>query len=118
MTYLLTIPLLPPSLNAWTSCHWAKRKRIKDEWTHAIWALTNEQRIPPMERVHLEAVLFFATNRRRDVDNYVVVYKIAQDSLVRIGMIPDDSQDHVSITPPILEVDSDNPRTELTINST
>jgi len=115
MNFILDIPLLPPSLNAWISCHWAKRKRIKDEWTNAIWALVNEQHIPPMDKVHLEATLYFATKRTRDVDNYVVIYKIAQDSLVRIGFIPDDSTDHVSISPPVLEVDPDHPRTELII---
>jgi len=113
--YTLTIPLLPPSLNAWQSCHWAKRKRIKDEWCNAVWALCNESRIPPMERIHLEAVLFFATKRKRDTDNYVITYKIVQDCLVRIGMIPDDNTDHVSISPPILDVDSSSPRTVLTI---
>ena len=114
--YTLDIPLLPPSLNAWQSCHWAKRKRIKDEWCNAVWALCNEQRIPPMERIHLSAVLLFATKRKRDADNFEsTLKKITQDVLVRIGTIPDDTPDHVSWGKIELGTDAKLPRTILVI---
>jgi hypothetical protein len=116
MTTILNIPLVPPSLNTWQTVHWAKRKRIKDEWANAIWALCNESRVPPMDKVHLSAVLLFATNRKRDADNFEsTLKKITQDSLVRIGIIPDDTPECVSWGKITLDIDKTFPRVALTL---
>lgn len=118
MKWTISIPLKPPSLNLWVHLHWRTRKDIMDEWAKAIWALCNEQHIPRMERIKLDATVYFKDNRRRDYDNYGTVFKLTLDSLKRIGIIPDDNTAHVERPIlPELEVDHDNPRTEVTITN-
>jgi len=105
-----------PSLNTFLRIHWAERKRIKDEFTHCVWALANESRIPPMKCICISATLYHSTKRKRDLDNFeATLKKVTQDSLVRIGLIPDDTPEHVSWGEIVFGIDKDSPRIELVI---
>ena len=118
MDYELNIPYTPPSLNIWHHLHWAQRLRFQREWTEAIWALCNEPRVPPMDKVHLSATIYFKENRRRDHDNFEsTLKKMAQDALVKIGIISDDTSAYVEWGAINLSVDKHNPRTELVMVS-
>lgn len=97
--YVCTIPALPPSLNEWSRMHWAYRRRLKDDFQQQLWAVLNEKgnRCPRgLERIEVRAVLTFPEKRRRDADNFgAVLWKWACDVLVREGVIPDDTPEHV-----------------------
>lgn len=114
--YTLVIPMTLPSLNTFLRIHWAERKRIKDEFTHCVWALCNEQRLPPVDCVHIDAAIYHSVKRKRDADNQeATLKKVAQDSLVRIGIIPDDTPEHVSWGEITLDIDKTFPRVVLTL---
>ena len=69
-----------------------------------------------MEKVHLSATIYFKVNRKRDLDNHeATLKKVAQDSLVRLGMIPDDTPEHVSWGEVELAIDKAFPRVALTL---
>ena len=87
-----------------------------DTWCYAIWAKVNEARVPPMGKCKLLATIYYKENRKRDLDNAEYgLKKITQDCLVRMGLIPDDTPDHVTWGAVALETDKGNPRTEITI---
>ena len=114
-TYTLDIPLVPPSLNVYTRMHWSKRNSLQFDWDLAVMVLCHEAEVKSLEKIHLNATIYFKTNRRRDVDNQITVYKLAQDSLIKAGVIPDDHAGVVSWSAPLLSVDKESPRTVLTI---
>ena len=116
-TWLLQIPMTPYSANHLLRCHWTERKKIMDLWCYAIWARVNEARIPPQNAVMLEATIYFKDKRKRDLDNFAFsLQKITQDCLQRIGIIPDDTPDHVTWGKVSLDSDKGNPRTEILIS--
>jgi len=116
MKWTLEIPYIPPSLNIWSRLHWAARKRVKDKWCDFIWALCNENRVHPVEKVHLSATIYFPQSRRRDPDNYTATtYKIICDCLVRIGILKDDSYEYVTFTP--VKFEKGGSKTVLTIEA-
>ena len=113
--YVLNIPYVPVSENSKTWRTWYLRYRYNLEIKDAVYWLCREQAIPPLESIHLTAIVYFATRRRRDQDDFTSpLYKPINDGLVMAGIIPDDDQDHISIIPPILSV-GQSPRIELTI---
>ena len=108
--------MTPPSTNVLLRNHWAVRKRLIDEWHTAVWALANEVRLPPQNVVTVEATIYFRDKRKRDKQNYITsVDKLVLDGLVRCGILPDDDPEHVKSFAVGFEVDSQKPRTEITI---
>jgi predicted transcriptional regulator YdeE len=75
------------------------------------------QKLPKMERISINYTLYPATKRRTDIGNVVsVVKKFFEDSLVELGIIPDDDYTHiVKSTEQFGCVDKDNPRVEIEI---
>ena len=93
------IPMKLPSYNQWTNVHWAKRKRMKDEWEQYFFALLVQRNVkdelqPP---IRIDIVAAFKDARRRDIDNFssCPALKGIQDALVHAGVIPDDSTRYV-----------------------
>lgn len=114
----LVIPALPPSLNRLLNMHWAKRGRIKEEWSRLVWAAYMEKygdwtMVPPHEHGCRNVLLeyYFRTNRRRDADNY---QKIILDALVANGLLVDDSPEWVAVHVRFF-VNRERPRTEIKI---
>ena len=105
--YTLEIPLTPPSINVYQHWHWAKKRKVKAEWTEMIWALLNEKgNVCPsrLSHVNVETVITFAIGRRRDAQNYgAVLYKFLGDALTASGIIKDDTSDYIRYAEPTLE---------------
>jgi hypothetical protein len=78
--------------------------RLRDEWKAMVWALVNEHgNVAPrgIERATLRAVLFVATNRRRDHDNYhMPLWKWVQDALVDNRVLVRDDHERLIALPP------------------
>ena len=100
-------PVRPVSVNETASLHWAARKRKLDPWDAAVreaWETVDGSAIVGSPaRVHV--TLAFPEHRRRDPHNYTgtVVKKIV-DTLVRLGVWPDDTPDYVYVDEPTLVV--------------
>ena len=68
--------------------------------------------IPPVTIVYT----FYEPNKRRDKDNISgFFHKVFQDSLVKSGLLPDDSWDFISGFHDYFEVDRGEPRIEIKI---
>jgi hypothetical protein len=102
--YVFTIPALPPSFNDWKGWPEGKKMRLRDEWKSMVLALVREKgNVAPrgIERATLRAVLFFATNRRRDHDNYhMPLWKWTQDQLVDSKVLVRDDHERLIAMPP------------------
>ena len=87
------LPLLPPSLNAWQSMHWAERQRIKNDWISYVHGLAVRDHLPkPASWVACSAELRFRKGAHRDLSNYqAVLWKVLPDALVRCGVLTDDT---------------------------
>lgn len=74
-------------------------------------------KLKPMTKIAVEYVLFPASRRRIDLGNPLsITEKFFLDALVELGKIPDDDYNHVVASfHRFGEVDSKNPRVEITI---
>ena len=109
----ITIPnKTHPSLNTWTNWHWAKKNRIKKAWEEEIYYLSVKHGQPELKKSIVDITYYFRTNRRRDRDNYSP--KFILDWLVKAGLIADDDDKSLYLSWN-LEVDKENPRTEIEI---
>lgn len=106
------------SINTWMIMRRAMMNALKQRWKDFIRWFVDEQGYANLhiEKCEVHQVIYYATNRRHDVDNSVP--KFVLDGLVDGGMIVDDDMRH--IVKLVLEcgVDTDHPRTELYIRIT
>lgn len=112
----LIIPLTPSSLNKWQRAHWAKRRRIQDEWDNQVAVelvkSINVVRLRPlMEKAKIGIKYYFRTKHKRDKDNYTP--KVIMDCL-KGRVVVDDSSDRVDVDWELL-FDKNQPRTEILI---
>lgn len=61
-------------------------------------------------------ITWYEPNKRRDVDNITFAAKFILDSLVKSGILENDSQKYVNKISHDVQVDRDNPRIEILIN--
>jgi Holliday junction resolvase RusA-like endonuclease len=75
---------------------YAAKRDAKDEAT----ALVLEHGVPPepIQKAHIAITWVAKDKRRRDIDNLFSSMKAYIDGLVRVGLIADDSADHVEYT--------------------
>lgn len=95
----IKIPMVSCSLNSWyAQNHWSKRDKHKKLWRGHFQLI--KQSIKPIQAsnfpVIVETISHFKDNRRRDPDNYICANKLICDSLVEIGVLPDDSYKYIS----------------------
>jgi Holliday junction resolvase RusA-like endonuclease len=120
--FTLTIPGKPPiSLNELLRSHWSVKSRAKDAWTKKVMDAAIQLAVET--NVYLESLMangkprtvridyYWPDRRRRDADNHA---KIMLDSLVRVGVLKDDSPEWCRATVNML-YDKANPRTEIHI---
>lgn len=69
---------------------------------------------PLQGKQELSIMFYVKDNRRRDLDNMLTTI---QDSLVRAGILEDDSWKQLRIGLVDAELDKENPRAEITIKS-
>lgn len=104
-------PNTPLSLNQSNSWHWAKRKRHLDPWRLALRIAYTKAIVRdelPVGPMGIHATFTFPRNARRDPHNYVATVKPLVDELVKLGLVPDDTAEWVSVAEPTLRVADDN----------
>ncbi len=95
----LTIPIVAPSLNTWyAGQHWSKRKKIADAFHRAIFVVCKQEKIKPITQypVKITTRSFYKQKRKLDTVNCVTNNKLAEDGLVRAGILKDDTPQYVS----------------------
>lgn len=94
-TYELSLPDVPPSLNAVGSrgkSHWAF-SNAKKKWEGMCFIALLEMKVPKgLERIEASAMLRFKSKRKRDEGNFrVLLEKALGDILVTGGWLEDDT---------------------------
>lgn len=95
----LKIPLVAPSLNKWYSGkHWSFRNTTAKLWHDTVWKMCLVDKIKPLTLfpVTISTQTFTIKKIKRDVSNCVCANKLAEDALVRAGILPDDTPKYVS----------------------
>lgn len=112
MSWSFEVPAVPPSGNVWSRSHWAVQRQIKCDWQLLVLSAVRNLGIGQVNSASVTITIYFKENRRRDPDNFTATaYKLVLDALVRAGVLPDDSVDHVNIHQVRFAVDRNNPRT-------
>ncbi len=82
---------LPEEWNKLKSRHWSVYKKLKDDYSTWLWEIKAQTRGTKFEGgVLLTFVYGFTSNQRRDIDSLCT--KPLVDSLVDIGLFPDDNK--------------------------
>lgn len=86
----------PQSMNELMYRHWRVQRRAKKQWETDLALMMMAERLPKRcEFVTADALLTFAVNRKRDVDNFSGWFvKSLGDALQTYGAITDDTPDH------------------------
>ena len=69
----------------------------------------------PWSRVLIKVKFFYGTERRRDQDNAMFSLKAMYDGIVDSGLVADDTPEYMQRHIPVLSIDRDFPRVEITI---
>jgi hypothetical protein len=83
-----------PSLNAWYSgIHWTKRSKVKDEWRAHIAGVVDT--LEPV--VNYPVIIEVEVHKKRvfDSSNVAATGKLAEDGLVKSGILLDDTPKYV-----------------------
>lgn len=110
-TLRLVYMRLPLSLN--DRLHWAEVARAKRNLRDRVRLMTRAQKIPRLDRIHIQMHWTPAVVRPRDEDNCMLTQKVMVDGLRDyaptkrdpagwVGIVPDDTPDHVTWSPPII----------------
>lgn len=109
----ITIPEIPPSNNRFIGRNkaWEYRK-VKQAWYWVVLSALPYRLKQPMGKAVVHITYYFPDRRRRDPDNYAG--KMLLDPLVKLGVIKDDSFQHIRL---VLDgaCDPENPRTEIEV---
>ena len=120
-TARLELPYLPP---VQLSPNWSPRtqgsyyvsRRVKDKLQQDTAMAAKAAGLRPMGKVLISVTFVVADHRRRDGDNWLIRLKASWDSLVKLGILKDDSSEFVSFAPVQFEVNkSQAPRTIIRI---
>jgi len=111
---------VPLSKNKYVNMHWAKRAKYKEmiDWLICSKTLNTYyfKSYFLLRKSKITFDIYFKTNRRRDVQNYVGGGLIAWlDALVKAEIIADDSNDCIGQPIVNFHIDKANPRTEIII---
>lgn len=93
----LRIPFAAPTLNKWyAGGHWTQRKKVADLWHEAIWVICKEKKFKPFtDPVSITTQTLFKNKRLRDVSNMCTANKLAEDGLVKAGILQGDDPRYV-----------------------
>lgn len=101
MSYEITIPDVPPSLNK-QGRSWGKAFRLKREWNDSMgWSLKLQKGVfPKLEKLALAKTkmrveITVHSERQRDEDNLRYCEKIIYDAMQQLGILYNDSPDYV-----------------------
>lgn len=106
---VIEIPGLPPvvcSPNYRAHLHWGAKYRAASDYGATVFYAAvdarNRSGSPEtwknLDNAHVSVTFVLANHRRRDLDNLIASMKSGIDSLVRCGILKDDSAGHVTMT--------------------
>ncbi len=102
MSWRLELPLAKPlSLNA--RQHWRVKAKAVAQLRRDAHLLAEAARVPACSRIHVQLHYVPRDARRRDRDNLVATLKPVLDGLVDAGVVPDDTDEYVTWSPPIID---------------
>ena len=81
------------------------RESVEDEWIESA----------PWGKVLIKVNFFHKERRTRDQDNAMFSLKAMYDGIVDSGLVADDTPKHMQRHIPVLSIDPDFPRVEITI---
>lgn len=86
-----------PMLNLNQRYHWAKKAALTKHWRRFAFINAMAAELPRgLDRVHIVAHVTKSTNRQYDVHNLMPTLKACVDGLVDYGLIPDDTNKHLT----------------------
>lgn len=104
--WVVEIPFLYPSENQILAMHPMERRRKHDKFQANAGAFLAAAHIKPFTGpVKIFIDLYFKKKRRRDNDNYGGKWLI--DTIVKVGILPDDSKEWIPAAPDILLLDGE-----------
>lgn len=96
-TWTITVPAIVPFLNLNQRMHWAQKAKITKAWRARAGLHATLANLPKdLQRVHIVAHVTKPTNRQYDVHNLMPTLKACVDGLVDYGLIPDDTNKHLT----------------------
>lgn len=91
----LPYPSGPPlSLNR--RLHWAQESRVKNKLQEAVGWLLKGEKVPALDHAWIWLAWTPGITRRRDSDNPEPTRKVCIDTIVRAGLLEDDTPEFVS----------------------
>ena len=107
---------MPLSKNKYVNIHWAKRRSYKNDISWLIMRGIVKRIKSKYKKAKIVFNIYFKTNRKRDVQNYLGGGLIVWlDALVDHNIIIDDSYDCIGQPSVTFNIDKHNPRTEIII---
>lgn len=95
--WTITIPAIIPMLNLNQRMHWAPKAEITKAWRRNAALGAHLADLPKdLDRVHIVAHIIKPTARQYDVHNLMPTLKACVDGLVDYGLIPDDTNKHLT----------------------
>jgi hypothetical protein len=113
---ILKINSIPPSLNVIERMNRFKRQRGKSDWETLVgWEAKAQKVIPkvPLLKCKVRLIYHFQNKQGRDPDNYNG--KWTMDGLRKIGIIANDTFNHVDLKAVLGEPNYKNPHMEVVI---
>lgn len=110
---VVTVPGIPPSWNELQRQHRMQQNRLAREWHNTVGWAAKAARAPRYERARVTLRYWFPDRRRRDPDNYSG--KLVLDGLRAVGVLADDSFQHVQLRIEQAGVDRQRPRVEIVL---
>lgn len=95
--------------------HWTVGARHKKQWTE--FCASQMSNIPPTEQPCTCTLTFYEKNYRRDNDNAIAGTKFILDALQLKNIIKNDSHKLLKLLIMPVEIDKDNPRIEIVLET-
>ncbi|MGO4496491.1 hypothetical protein AB4114_11395 [Paenibacillus sp. 2RAB27] len=115
-TIILKIHAIPPSLNVIERMHHFARQKAKNQWEEEVgWEAKAQKVIPakPLIKCKVQLIYHFRDNRGRDPDNYAGKWTL--DGLRKIGIIANDTFNHIDLKAVLGEPNKKSPHMEVVI---
>ena len=114
--WTIRLPYTAPPLTLNGRQHWASKARGVREVRGTVATLARVLHIPACQRIHVTLHYVPRDGRRRDADNLVGTLKPCIDGLVDARIVPDDSPEYLTWSPPVIDPpDSNEPHLYLVI---
>jgi Holliday junction resolvase RusA-like endonuclease len=96
-TWTITVPAPCKFINLNARTHWAPKAQLTRAWRNAAHVAAKNANLPKgLQRIHVIAHITKPTSRQYDVHNLMPTLKACVDGLVDYGLIPDDTNNHLT----------------------